>query len=267
MAALRAANEFRRRRTAEAIGSLTLCAGGGALMALGQWSGQPLAQVSGAFVEAAGWTMGGAALMRLAFADEHGGEKAFRPGRQGLQWTAQEWRFLAAAVLRSIAVIAAFAIPYLLALAAAIAFGHAGSTSPAAVIALGLGVLAAIVAVIYVAARLSLARAASVSSQRITMGWGVTKGQVWPILGAFLLLSLGIVALVAAVFLLAAGLEAVAGVFGSGPEAESRAQATSTLVSALVVAYLQLPLSVGLEAYLYRGLRRPAVQEVATAAA
>ena len=49
--------------------------------------------------------IGYAALMRIAFADEHAGEAEFQPGPRGIQWGRPEWRLIGVGLLMVFAFI------------------------------------------------------------------------------------------------------------------------------------------------------------------
>ena len=256
MAAVNAADAFRRENTRRAIGPLCLVAGGAVVAALGDLSGQNWARTVGSSIEIAAWVMAGGALMRLAFIDEHPGDAAFQPGRQGFQWNAQEWRYAAASAVQGVAVIVALGAPAAFAIMLAGLFGGiADNAKPAAAAILIGGGLIAVVLGAFISTRLSLCRAASVSSQRFAMGWDLTKGQVWPIFAAFALLLLALFAMMLMILLPLTVLASTVGVFGDAAHSGARLSAMRTLVVGLIVAFLQTPFSVGLEAYLYRGLR------------
>jgi hypothetical protein len=269
---VRAAFEFRRLHWRTVAGVLGLVALGGTLNAAGEMSGDRGAQMIGEIVYVIGTAMAYAALMRLAFADEHPGDPEFRPGPQGFQWGKPEWRLLGVAVLILFAYVIAFVMFLFFAMLVIIVAGGAGvlkdgatpddllkALGPGGATVLGLLVIAFALGLLYVAVRISLAPAATVARRRISVfdTWALTKGQVWPLLAATLLVSLPSIV---------AGI--VVGVIQNqtgqptGPRDAMQIAMPGALIvgliPGLVVAFIQLPLSVGLVAYLFRGLRPPA---------
>jgi hypothetical protein len=114
-AALKAADAFRRQNTRAAIAPILLFVGGGAVRAAGELTVQTLVMGAGSLIQLIAWVIAGTALMRLALADEHPGDAAFQPGALGLQWNAQEWRFLAVTLITGAAAFVTLAVPVLLA--------------------------------------------------------------------------------------------------------------------------------------------------------
>jgi hypothetical protein len=100
---------------------------------------------------------------------------------------------------------------------------------------------------VYVAIRLSLVPAAIVSRKRISVfdTWGLTKGQFWPLLAATILTNAP-----------SLGLALIISPLTSGPGGVSLPIAVlAAAATGLVGAFIQLPLNVGLTAFLFRGLR------------
>ncbi len=196
--------------------------------------------------------MAAGALLRLAFVDEHPGDATFRVGPLGLQWGMPEWRLLGGLALLGFLTLLAF-LAWLMAVfifgaAAVVASGsqtaQAGHPSPAALQTAGALAVVVLAIGIWIAVRVCLYPAATVSLSRLQVfsTWTLTKGQFWPILAATLLLSLPAIVLSA---------------LATHVTAHSSTALLGLLWSA-VNAFVELPLLNGLYAYLYRGLR-PAV--------
>ncbi|HTK36421.1 MAG TPA: hypothetical protein VL358_14210 [Caulobacteraceae bacterium] len=261
MAAVKAANEFRRRHTGDAVGALLFALAGALLSALGQESHRAVVQTVGVLIQLAGGLMAAGALMRLAFADEHPGEAVFRPGRFGLQWGAPEWRLLGAGVLLglicSLAFLAAMVVGF--GFGAALGFWLAEGRDSVITIAVEWGIGLGFLGAFYVGIRLILSAPATISLQRVTVlkVWPLTRGQVWPILAAVALIVLILFA-VAMLPLLLSAVAVAAVVWASHGDREMAGllgALIGTLVAGLVVNFGQIPLLVGLYAHLYRGLR------------
>ncbi|HTI68252.1 MAG TPA: hypothetical protein VL460_11965 [Caulobacteraceae bacterium] len=267
----RAALEFRRLHWRRVTGVLTAVAVGGTLNAAGELSGNVGLRGIGEVIYLVATAMAYAALMRLAFADEHPDDPEFRPGPQGFQWGRPEWRLLGVALLVLFAYVIALLMVIFVAMLVLVVSGVSGAVKegatpeallaalgPGATTVLGLLMIAFMVGMIYAAVRISLAPAATVSRKRISVfeTWRLTKGQAWPVLLATLLVSLPsiVTALVLAVVVRQTG-------HPTGPEGALQIAMPGALIvgllPGLVVAYLQLPLGVGLVAYLFRGLRPP----------
>ena len=243
--AVRTAWRFWRGNTRAAAGALGLATAGFVLSDWGKASGEPPLQLFGILANLSGSLMGAGALFRMDLADLHPGDPAFRAGPGGFQWGRQELRLLGTGLL----VLAALVAPMLViggggfALSRGLGGADAHPTAAATVVetlstALGfcLGV--------YLAARLALGPAASVAAKRFTTGWALTRGRVWPILGAYLA-TLGPVILVYVA--LGATLSLIA------PAQASLAMlAGIILVIGILVTFVQLPLAVGVLAHLYR---------------
>ncbi len=197
--------------------------------------------------------MANAALLRLAFADEHAGDPEFRIGRQGFQFGQPELRLLGAGLL--LALFGLLALLFLLLLVviftvALLVTVHGQTVAPTAASKLppdvqmmlsGL-VLVFAVALLWVAVRVCLYPAATIAEKRIQVfsTWRLTAGNWWRIFAAFFLLLLP--ALVLALLL---------GVSQPYPAL----QAAFAIASAAVNAFVEVPLFCGLYVHLYRQLR------------
>ncbi|MHB8283241.1 MAG: hypothetical protein ACYDD1_01050 [Caulobacteraceae bacterium] len=201
--------------------------------------------------------MASAALMRLAFIEEHRGDPAFRLGPLGLQWGMPEWRLLGAlgllALLLLIGVLFLVMLVFVFGAAAVLTAGAksvqavgAAPASPAATLTGSLLLLVGMLIAMFVAVRVCLYPAATVTTGKIQVfsTWPLTRGQFWHILGAMVLLNLpSLVLSMLAVYVPASlGLTAVFGV-----------------VLSAVNAFIELPLLNGLYAHLYKGLRQSVV--------
>jgi hypothetical protein len=267
---VRAAIEFRRLHWREVSGVLGAVALGGAVTTAGQISGDRLAELLGNAFYMPTTVMACAALFRLAFRDEHPHDEEFHPGPQGFQWGRVEWRLVGVffLVVFAFTIFAAlFFFAMILVLAAAGLRNALSSQTPEAMLtalgpggtllitALGLGMLGSIT---YMAIRVSLAQAATVSRGRISVfeTWRLTKGQFLPILGATVLILLPTLLASLVLSILVSALGQPAGENGVREVAMPLALVIGA-IPAVVVAFVQLPLSVGLTAYLFRGLRPP----------
>ena len=212
------------------------------------------------------------ALYRAAFADEHPGDPAFKPGRGGLQWGAMEWRLLGASLLLllfAIILLALFAM--LLVIAVVMLAGGSGLSGQASPeeIAASLGVTGVLLLLalflviaatfIYLGVRLGLVMPATAVSGKVMVfeTWPLTKGQFWPILGAMILVALPTIITA----FLVAFVQAQAGDATPSPAVAGGL----ALLTSIIAGFVQAPLSAGLVAYLYRGLR-PAAAPAQTAA-
>jgi hypothetical protein len=205
------------------------------------------------------------ALLRLAFADEHPNDPEFTPGPGGLQWGKTEWRLMGVwGVLLFLVVLAVLALAFLsmlLAVAGA-AVGiisgpiGAGVEPPQGLVVMGglLG-LVTMLAFIYVGVRLCLSFPATVAEKRVLVAqtWPLTRGQFWPILGAWALINIPLITLV---MLLGAVVGALVG--APEPDEASLTQLLAIgLFPSIIASFLLTPLNAGLAAFLYRGLRPP----------
>ena len=248
--AVRAAWMFWRTHTREAAGVLSLATAGGILSSWGGMMAIPAALTLGSFVNFAGAVMGGCALMRLALADRHPSDAAFVPGRAGYQWTRQEWRAIGATCAGIIALI----VPWL-----AIGFTgvgvynlvagpppQGGGLSPVGVISVFLGLAIGG----YLAMRVFLAPIASLDHKRFTLAWSLTKGHVWSILLAYLA-TVGPLLL----FYMVAN-----AIIRSIPPTQVgiAASLAGFAVVGLSAEFVQIPVTIGVLAHLYRALAPPA---------
>jgi hypothetical protein len=201
--------------------------------------------------------MASAALMRLAFIDEHRGDPAFRLGPLGLQWGMPEWRLLGALALLGFLMLIGvlFLVLMIIVCGAAAVFtasvktGQVANAAPASPEATAIGsafLLVGMLIAMFVAVRVCLYPAATVTNGKIQVfsTWPLTRGQFWQIFGAMILLNLPSLILSMLVFYVAMS-PALSAVFG--------------VVHSAVIAFIELPLLNGLYAYLYRGLRQPVV--------
>ena len=200
-------------------------------------------------------------LLRLAFADEHGGDQDFRIGPLGLQWGMPESRLLAANLL----LFLLFFIAVLFLMVLAVICGAAGvlvsgapavATAPGAApsssvtLAVGLLALALGLAGVWVGVRVCLFPAATIAEKRVMVfsTWRLTKGQFWPIFAALFIVFLPAVVLTA---------------IRLTPNLPDALQQMVGMLLCVVHAFIELPLVCGLYAYLYRGLRPPFAEQPA----
>ena len=215
------------------------------------------------------------ALYRQAFADEHPGDPAFRLGPAGLQWGAMEWRLLGASLLVMLFAVILMALFFLvLVIAVVMIAGGSGLGAQASPdqIAEALGVTGVLLllalflvmaaAFIYLGIRLALVAPATAASGKVMVfeTWPLTKGQFWPLLGAMILVALPTI--VAAIVV-----GVVEGAVSGGGAVSSASAAVLALATSVIAAFVQAPLSAGLLAYLYRGLRPAGPAAPAQAAA
>lgn len=210
--------------------------------------------------------MANAALLRLAFADEHVGEREFRVGPLGFQWGPPELRLLGAGLLLIFLMLLGFLFWFVIAvLGGTAATVFSGSTadvaaagtrpdSPAMLTAGVLG-LAMAVALAWAGVRVCLYSPATVAERHIQVfsTWPLTRGRFWPILGALLVLM-------TPALVLALLQEAWRPLDGAGMGL--------AIAIAAVNSFVELPLICGLYAYLYKRLRTDGVlEETASGAA
>ncbi len=212
--------------------------------------------------------MANAALLRLAFADGHPGDREFRVGPLGFQWGQPEVRLLGAALLlvflMLLAVLFWFVVAVLGGTAATVFSGSSTAVaasasrpdSPAMVTAAVLGLVLGL-AMVWVGVRVCLYSPATIAEQRIQVfsTWPMTRGRFWPILGAIVLLLLPTIVLT--------------GVDQAWQPAGPAGLVMAILIAA-VNAFIEVPLICGLYAHLYKRLRAgqdaPAVTANAAAA-
>jgi hypothetical protein len=262
--AARASNAFRRENWARAIGPMVLIVIGATLSGLWQ-KPAPAAAALASLVEAAGWVMSCGALLRLAFAPDHPGEAAFRPGRSGFQWGRVEWRLIGVGLLGFAVFVAAallFGVVYAVAGGAMPDATGIHRPPPAVAIAAGLVLFCALV---YVGLRLSMAMPATVDRGEIRFfrTWPLTRGAVLPIFGANLLIAAVVLGFsLIAIFggmALGAVVGAAASFAAAGPAKmdaiKDMTSAGAGLGGAVVHAFVGVPLSIGVNAAIYRVLR------------
>ena len=200
-----------------------------------------------------GSLMANAALLRLAFADEHAGDPDFALGPQGFQFGRPELRLLGAIGLLMLFAVLALLFMLLLDVILTIALvvtvhgqtaiPSATSTLPPDVqIMLKLLTLVLALALLWAAVRVCLYPAATIATARIQVfsTWNLTEGNWWRIFAAFVLLLLP--AIVLAGFLAAS-------------QHFPPLQAGFAILSAAVNAFVEIPLFCGLYAHLYKHLR------------
>jgi hypothetical protein len=269
LASVRAALEFRRLHWREVGGVLAFMAATQTVAQAGSAAGDKGLTAVGEMAGLVAVCMATAALLRIAFADENPDDPEFRPGAGGFQWGKPEWRLIGAGAV----LVFTFMIYFVLALVVGVLFvlatGLTAKVEPQAtpeqiMAALGPGGAAALAALVvsmtlvglYIALRLSLAPAATIARRAVVVfpSWRMTKGQVLRIFAATFLSSIPtlLASLVAGVLLRALGEP-------TGPQgAYQAAMPLALLIGAIpgvVSGFVQTPISVGLTAYLYRGLR------------
>ena len=209
-----------------------------------------------------GSLMANAALLRLAFVDEHPVDPDFRIGPQGFQFGRPELRLLGAIAL--ILLFAVLALLFMLLLdviftIALVVTVHEQATIPSAAstlppdvqFMLKLLTLIFVMSLLWIAVRICLYPAATNSTQHIQVfsTWRLTDGNWWRIFAAFLLLLLPAIVL--------AGLLAAS-------QRYPAVQAGFAILSAAVNAFVEIPLFCGLYAHLYKHLRTAALPPAAS---
>lgn len=266
---VRAAFEFRRLHWREAGGALAFVAAAATVDSGGQIAGElglaKVGQIAGFF---AFWMAYGA-LMRVAFADENKGDPAFKPGPQGFQWALPELRLIGAFVVllfTCVVAIAVFAFAGVMFVAVTGLFAKVDpNATPQTILAaltpgqraslygiVGVSLLAGLYALL----RLCLAPAATVARGRINVfsAWKLTQGQALRILAAIVLVNLpSILVVIGMGMVLQLIGQPVAG--NPIPHAPLPLALALAALPGIISGFIQLPLSVGLAAYLYRGLR------------
>ena len=196
--------------------------------------------------------MANAALLRLAFAEQHPGDPEFAIGRQGFQFGQPELRLLGAILLLALFGLIAFLFMLLLVIIFTVALlvtVHGQTAPPTAATKLppdvqlmleGL-VLVFALGLLWVAVRVCLYPAATIAEKRIQVfsTWKLTAGHWWRIFAALFILLLP--ALVLTLLLGASS--------GAPP-----LQAALAVLSAGVNAFIEVPLFCGLYAHLYKHL-------------
>jgi hypothetical protein len=195
------------------------------------------------------------ALYRLAFANAHVGDPEFRIGPLGLQWGKPEMRLLGAHLLLFFLLFLGLLF-WVLILIVSLGAGMFVSGTAAAPLSptpqqasqMLLAFLPLILPALFVYVRICLYGAATVAERKISVfsTWRLTRGNFWPILGAFLLISapIGVLNLLAAL-----------------PGEPRAATAALELFTCVLDAFLIRPMSCGLYAHIYTALGAPAAVE------
>jgi hypothetical protein len=264
---VRAAWAFRQLHWREAVGVLSGVAVTGALDQALQLSGTNVG-LAVRIVSLLCVLVAYGALLRLAFADEHPNDPEFRPGPYGFQWGKPEMRLLGvAALLIFLLLLASLTLVFVIFLVMVTAGVGAitAQTTPESVmaamgpggqIALTAAVLAFGLGCLVLSIRLTIAPAATVALKRIQVFevWPLTRGQFLRILAATLLVS--VPSILAGVFTgMAAAMTAPPTPQGQPLVLPLPEALLVSVIPNLVAAFIVLPMSVGLIAYLYRGLR------------
>lgn len=247
------------RQTGAAFGPLVLYVASATLMGLTPENPSPawLLVISFALIGfCAGAIMGATTLLRQALVHE-GLEVEPAHGRYGFHWTAQEWRFITAnAAAIGLAVLPLFLI--------GLPFGSlmlvvAQWNDPVAQTVGAVGGVVAFLAAVYVAVRVSLAPAATVAQSNIVLGWGLTRGHFWQVLGVYVLVLLT----AGAIMLVLTGIGAFVGLLFREALAGAKdgpMRAGAAIGYALGQAFAQFPLLAGASAWLYARLRAEAIK-------
>ena len=266
---VRAAFEFRRLHWREVGGALAFAAVGAMVAVSGALSGDQRLAGVGQMANGIGSCMAYVGLMRLAFADEHRGDQEFVTGQSGFQWGKPEWRFLGANLVVAFVLILELCAAFLIGVLICVVTGlpakisatatpqeMAQALGPGGAAAMALLMIGLFASLLYTYVRLSLAPAATLSRGKVEVfsTWKLTAGQA-PRMFAATLLSLWPTF---AEMALRGVLFSILGGKGAAGGAVHLAMPQSLIVGAVsggILAFVQLPVSVGLVAYLYRGLR------------
>ena len=251
---VRAAILFARLNVARVAGVLALVM---LLNIAGEMAVSHVAQVLTFVAAVLAGLMANAALLRLAFADEHGGDAEFRIGLQGFQFGMPEVRLLGAMLLFALFGFIAFLFMLLLAalFTVGLVFSHGQTTiapeaaarSPDVQAMLSLLILVLFGVGLWVWVRVFTYPAATVAERRVQVfsTWRLTHKNWWRVFSAFLLMFLP--AFVSDGLLLASQ-NTPSLLFGFA------------VLSAAVHAFVEIPLLCGLTATLYKTLRGTAPQ-------
>lgn len=209
------------------------------------------------------------AVFRIAFAADHAGDAAYKLNPSGVQWSAIEWRMLAAKILIGLffAIIAALVLVGLFSLA----FGMASSRGvditktitadamqaalgPTVTAILGAALVVVICALIFASVRLMLALPATADRNRISVlsTWRLTRGQFWRILLSMVCVSLPIIisaSIIGGMVIAAAG--------GTPTSAPAGGALAAAVVLGVALGAIATPLISAALAYFYRRLRTP----------
>lgn len=245
--------DFWRRSGLRAAGPLALAAGAGVAAAL-----QPTLAAATGFllVNLLANIAAQAALYRIALGGA-GAEPPTRNGPLGLQWRWLETRLvglllLVGLVLLAVVFAASFAVALLVLPFGGLAAAPEGATpeqvlaglTPAARLAFNLGLVACMVGLLVLAARLSIAWPATAAEGRIRL-WSVfrlTRGETAPILGAVLLVNLPVFAI-----------QGLALAFGQFAGAETGRWAD--ILGRAIATFYFVPIFVGMTSHIYLRLR------------
>lgn len=276
--AVRAAFAFRRHHWRQVVPALGVVAVGSAIDFAGELTGDSGLRLIGSLINLVATIVAYGALLRLAFVDERPEEPELQPGAGGLQWRRPETRILGViGLMFLVGLIAttAFILVGVILVMVLLSAGLIQPLSPGATpqqiteamtpqsAAILVGFLFACGAVVvYLFCRLILALPATISRGKVAVfeTWALTKGQAWRIFAAVVLSN---APSIAAGLLLAVLVSILA---GSGAEGEAvrlalPAALPLAVIWGVVAGFIQLPVTIGLSAYLYRGLR-PADESV-----
>ena len=210
-----------------------------------------------AYVVAAVMAQG--ALFRIVLSERRASAQSASAGWSGLQWGQMEWRLLAVTLLR--AALFTLLVALLLTVMAALYIGlsaarsgHAvgdvanfrGPMDPLISMVLSSTAIAGAIGLSWVGIRVFLAFAATAILGRVQLlsTWPLTRGHAWSILGSLILVS-------APMILAASAIRAGRVLLSVRFEEHPANAAVLGLIMGVSHAFLVLPLSVGLMAYLY----------------
>jgi hypothetical protein len=264
LAAVRAAESFRRLHWRRVAGVLALVALGSTLSTAGALSANLTVRAWGELLYILASVSAYMALLRLAFIDEHPDDPEFVPGPHGFQFGKPELRLLGVGALLVFALLLAACLAFFLVMVVVAGAGLgsltadatpesvAAAVGPGGRAAVGFLLAAFVVGMLYFSVRICLAAPATVARKRITVfqTWPLTKGQFWRILAASILVGLPAIGAGVVVALLT-------GILGGDADTPLALPAAIAVgaIQGVVASFIVLPLNAGLGAFLYRGLR------------
>jgi len=268
-----AAGRFARANTRHAIGPLTLAAVAATASLVGNYTGIAWLGLA-TFFQLIGSFMAMGALLRRAFAGSLRDRPEDQAGPAGFQWTAHEWRLLGAeAILWALFLALIFAAVFVLAIVlVATGAATAASVKPnmtpeefAQMLGpqgmLGLSIMSVVFAalLVWIAVRLTLFAPATIYTRSVALfsSWTLTKGRFWGVFLVLLLVSLPSVVMSIVTY----GVQQALGhPVGMSVALDTPVALGISAATALVSCFIQLPLTIGAYAQLYKKLAGASVE-------
>lgn len=244
---LKAAFVFWRKGLAVAPGPLAIAVLASALSAWAAWTSASGLRSLAILLQVIGWVFASGAMGRLALAEDHPGDPAFRIGPYGFQATAQDRRGAVAYLLCLCVSVLAFAASVALAILFNEVLHLAGAPEARIYVSAALAGVMMVCGLSFVGVRTSLALPASLDIQRVRVPWYMTQGHFWAVWAGWVVIWL--ITAAACMALYAAAQPMVAGA------STEQAQAAPELIRGVVVSLVTLPLGIGLASWWYRRLR------------